>query len=113
MKEQAQVAFEKVVQSDMSRLREVIRMLDSLPGRLDDHEERHLAAFTGMLDDMVSGKTVRLTENQRGYLKGVCERVAPRVRHLKVNDNGQTERVAIVPDVLRNLPKKPPTRIVR
>lgn len=36
----------KEVQSDMGRLRTVIRMFDSLPGRLDDHEEGHLRAFT-------------------------------------------------------------------
>lgn len=100
----------KQVQSDMQRLRATIRALDSLP-RLDDHEERHLAAFTGMLDDMVSGKTVRLSENQRGYLKGVYDRTLPRVQRMKANDNGEAERVAIVPDVLRVLPKKPPVRI--
>ena len=102
----------KEVQGDMGRLRTVIRMFDTLPGRLDDHEEGHLRAFTGMLEEMVSGKRTKLTEKQRGYLKGVYERIAPRVQHLPAN--GPTiELVAPIPDVLRVLPKKPPTRIVR
>ena len=53
--------LEKEVQSDMSRLRATIRMLDSMPGRLDDHEEGHLRAFTGMLEEMVSGKRTNST----------------------------------------------------
>ena len=51
----------KEVQGDMGRLRTVIRMFDSLPGRLDDHEEGHLRAFTGMLEEMVSGKRTNST----------------------------------------------------
>jgi hypothetical protein len=104
--------LEREVQSDMSRLRATIRMLDSMPGRLDDHEERHLAAFAGMLEEMVSGKRTKLTEKQRGYLKGVHDRIAPRVQHIRANDT-EAEKVAVVPDVLRVLPKKPPTRIAR
>jgi hypothetical protein len=104
--------LEREVQSDMSRLRATIRMLDSMPGRLDDHEEGHLRAFTGMLEEMVSGKRTKLTEKQRGYLKGVHDRIAPRVQHIRANDT-EAERVAVVPDVLRVLPKRPPTRIVR
>jgi hypothetical protein len=104
--------LEREVQSDMSRLRATIRILDSMPGRLDDHEEGHLRAFTEMLEDMVSGKRTKLTEKQRGYLKGVHDRIAPRVQHLTANDT-QAERIAVIPDVLRHLPKKPPTRIAR
>lgn len=104
--------LEREVQSDMSRLRATIRMLDSMPGRLDDHEEGHLRAFTGMLEEMVSGKRTKLTEKQRGYLKGVHDRIAPRVQHLTANDT-QAEKVALIPDVLRVLPKKPPTRIAK
>jgi hypothetical protein len=100
------------VQGDMNLLRSTIRVLDSMPGRLDDHEEGHLRAFTGMLEEMVSGKRTKLTEKQRGYLKGVHDRIAPRVQHLTANDR-EGERIAVVPDVLRVLPKKPPTRIAR
>lgn len=101
----------KQVQGDMGRLRAVIRALDSL-SRLDDHEEGHLRAFTSMLEEMVTGKRTKLTENQRGYLKGVYERVMPRVQRVTANDSTQ-EVTHLIPDVLRHLPKKPPTRITR
>lgn len=102
----------KQVQSDMSKLRAVIRAFDAIPGRLDDHEEGHLRAFSGMLEEMVTGRRVRLTENQRGYLDGVYQRIAPRVASLHANDSA-TSMSASIPDVLRNLPKKPPTRVTR
>lgn len=102
----------KQVASDMGKLRATIRAFDSLPGRLDDHEEGHLRAFTGMLDDMQSGKRTKLTEKQRGYLDGVYQRIAPRVASLHVNDS-TTPVTSLVPEVLRHLPKKPPQKIAR
>ena len=83
-----------------------------MPGRLDDHEEGHLKAFMGMLDDMQSGKRTKLTEKQRGYLDGVYQRIAPRVAGLHANDS-TAPVTSLVPEVLRHLPKKPPTRVAR
>ena len=103
----------KQVQSDMGKLRAILRAFDGLPRRLDDHEERHVAAFSDMLSRMVSGDLVRLTEKQRGYLNGVYQRMLPEIQKLSANANSVAPVRSITPDVLRVLPKKPPMRITR
>lgn len=97
-------------QSEMGKLKAVIRLLDALPGRHSDYEARQLAAFQRMHDEVASGQLSRLSEKQRAYLDGVWDRLSKSAQTMAQNTNSEQGKRVLTPAVLRNLPKKPPGR---
>ncbi|HXB28102.1 MAG TPA: hypothetical protein VNV25_25455 [Gemmatimonadaceae bacterium] len=94
-------------QDDARLLRATVAALRDL-GDLDENQERHLAAFDGMLD-----KYRPLTPRQRDYVKGVAQRLEVDVEApLLAKDVpvGEKLRTPVPAVLLMPLPKRPPGR---
>jgi len=95
---------------------EDLRQLSEL---LDDHadelSETEAEAFADMRADLVAYGTLdgryQLSDKQRAWLRVVHERVAaPQYENLVSSGRVPRGREVETPDVLKNLPKKPPPR---
>ena len=68
-----------------------------------------------MLDRMENGRIDFLTEKQRGYVRGVYEKVMQTPIYENLISSGKAPRGKEVPTpaILLNLPKHPPRRTVK
>ena len=104
------------VGKDMGMLRDLVGTLTEVAakGGIDGRTAAaHLSTFSDILDGMESARIQTLTERQRGFLKGVHARYCKGESYENSWSAGRVERGRDVPlpEVLRVLPKKPPTRM--
>jgi hypothetical protein len=99
---------------DMEMLRDLcgeLRAVSATGGHRGETAAGHLTAFSDILDQLESAKRESLTDKQRGYMKRVHEEYVPK----EVDEAWRAARVirgreVPLPEVLKNLPKKPPGR---
>jgi hypothetical protein len=87
-------------ESDLALLRSILS-----PGNEPELSAYELAAFGGMLSDLLSAKISRLSDRQRQWTNDVAARLKP-LDAKKVLRG----REVPTPTVLQNLPKSPPKR---
>jgi hypothetical protein len=102
---------------DRKMLRELVEKADLIDKGFEDdtpvfHEttRRAMRDIFAKLNDFPA-----LTEKQRAYVRGVYEKVfdAPQYENLISSGKAPRGREVPTPDVLKNLPKEPPSRIRR
>lgn len=98
------------VQADMKKLRELVAELDRLDTEADENLAKHQKAFKDMLLRMETGRLLKLTDVQRGYLKDVHERLVGEPTYENLVSRGLVKEGKPVekPEVLKKLPLKPP-----
>jgi len=111
------VSGESQVGKDMAMLRDLVGALGDAAakgGFEGKTAAEHLTTFGDMLDRMENGKLLTLTERQRAFVKGVHGRYYKGEGYRNDWSAGRVEkgREVPLPEVLRVLPKKPPTRMV-
>jgi len=81
----------------------------SAKGKISASEEK---AFSDMLTKLEEGRYAQLTQSQRKYAKGVKERATEEPEYLNLASSGNLVRGREVatPEVLKNLPLRPPPR---
>jgi len=82
-------------------------------GEEDAYLQGHvLRAFSEMLDRMETGRQTKLSDKQRAWVKSVYERVFEQPVYENLVSRGLVPRGREVatPEVLKNLPLKPPRR---
>jgi hypothetical protein len=105
------------VKEDMRMLRALVAKADELDETESDTDESNYQdktrnAMRDMLDRMENGKLDFLNEKQRGYVRGVYEKVFQTPTYENLFSSGKAPRGKEVPTpaVLLNLPKRPPPR---
>jgi hypothetical protein len=95
------------IQSDMKKLRELV---DKLGAEADENLSRHRKAFKDMLFRMETGRLMKLTEAQRGYVRRVHEQLVGEPVYENLMSRGLVAKGKHVekPDVLKKLPLRPP-----
>ncbi len=90
---------------------QMLKFVSALGSKLSDND---MASFERMLDGLSSGKFTQLTERQRGWVEDVYRKHEGDAEGGSLNlvSRGLVTRGEEVPlpDVLKNLPKKPPGR---
>jgi hypothetical protein len=99
-------------EADQQALRECLAWAEE---HEDVAEQRFdVKTFRRMLDDLESGKWSSLTEKQRGWARGVHERLFDSPTYENLWSAGKVPRGEYgktpTPAVLQNLPKRPPGR---
>ena len=108
------------VKEDLRMLRALVAKADELDETGSDedeifYQEKTRNAMRDMLDRMENAKIDFLTEKQRGYVRGVYERIFQTPVYENLISSGKAPRGKEVPTpaVLLNLPKHPPIRTVK
>jgi hypothetical protein len=82
---------------------------------LDEHNDEltggEMEAFASMRYDMTAYNQEELTSAQRVWVKLVYDRIVPEYANLVSSGAVPRGREVPTPDVLLNLPKKPPRRL--
>ena len=105
------------VADDLKMLRELCAKADEYDeleeGAHLEYPERHREAFRSMLDRMENAKLYQLSESQRGYVRGVYERVFQMPVYENLVSEGKVPRGKEVKLLIDEMPKpkKPPGRM--
>ena len=83
---------------------------DLLDGHYDELTEWEQGAFADMRAYLAKGRGRKLSDSQRSSVRLAHKRVLPKYENLVSRGLVPRGREVPVPEVLRNLPKKPPAR---
>jgi hypothetical protein len=106
------------VADDLGMLRQLVAKADEIDEMDDegryfyDFQERHRKSFRDILDRMENGKLYKLSESQRGYIRGIYERVFQSPVYENLVSEGKVPRGKEVKLLVDAMPKplKPPGR---